>query len=56
MMTCNGLLYSVQIVEWSPGKWWVVQITNRDGSYTPLDGSFNSKTEAEQSETWQDHQ
>lgn len=56
MMTRNGLLYSVKIVEWSPGKWWVVQITNKDGSYTPLDEHFNSFKEAEQSDTWKEHQ
>jgi hypothetical protein len=24
------------IVEWTPGKWWVVKVTGQDGSMTPL--------------------
>ncbi len=55
-MTRNGLLYSVKIVEWVPGRWYVVQITNKDGSYTPLSERFYSKAEAEQSDEWQKHQ
>lgn len=52
MMTPNGLLYSVNIVEMVPGKWWVVQITNKDGDYTLLDGPRYNKEDIEMSEMW----
>jgi hypothetical protein len=26
----------VGVIEWTPGKWWVVQVTGPDGSFTPL--------------------
>ena len=25
-----------RVIEWVPGKWWVVEETGKDGSYTPL--------------------
>lgn len=25
-----------KVIEWMPGKWWVVEVTGEDGSYTPL--------------------
>ncbi len=46
MMTRNGELGEIKVIEWTPGKWWVVQITNKDGSYTPLDGPFDTENEA----------
>ena len=42
----NG--YIVKVVEWSPGKWWVVAVTGADGSYTPLAGDFPTAAKAEE--------
>jgi hypothetical protein len=25
-----------RVIEWTPGQWWVVEVSGRDGSYTPL--------------------
>lgn len=36
IQTRNGPLDSVHVIEWTPDKFWVVRVTNRDGSYTPL--------------------
>lgn len=26
----------VEVVEWTPGAWWFVEVSDRDGSYSPL--------------------
>ena len=25
-----------KVIEWTPGKWWLVEVTGVDGSYTPI--------------------
>jgi hypothetical protein len=25
-----------KVIEWTPGRWWAVEVSGRDGSYTPL--------------------
>ncbi len=30
------------IIEWTPGQWWVVEVTGPDGSLTPVSGPFSS--------------
>lgn len=36
-----------KVIEWTPGEWWVVRITGKDGSYTPLAGPFKSQKKAD---------
>ena len=28
--------FEIRAVEWTPGRWWIVAVTGRDGSYSPL--------------------
>ena len=47
-MTMGGELGTVRVVEWVPRGWWVVKITSPDGSFTPLEGPFKNKKQAEE--------
>lgn len=35
-----------KVIEWVPGKWWVVQVTGTDGSLTPIAGPFPTEQDA----------
>ena len=37
----------LKVVEWTPGVWWLVRVTGRDGSYTPISGPWKSKAKAD---------
>lgn len=37
----------MKIIEWTPGHWWIVEVTGPDGSYTPIEGSFRTRAAAE---------
>lgn len=38
-----------KVIEWVPGSWWVVAVTGKDGSYTPLyEGQGNTSRERQQ--------
>ncbi len=28
--------FPLKVIEWVPGRWWLVAVTGADGSYTPL--------------------
>jgi hypothetical protein len=41
----------IKTIEWTPGKWWVVEVTGMlEESYMPLTGPFRSRAEAKPAE------